>query len=183
MSTAKVSNGTSILSGYAYVDKNQDGIRDAGDIGIYDAKITLTNATTSQVVATVYSGSSGFFSFTSVDAGTYTISMATPIDSAGTISTGAILDSTGVVVKSGLGTVTPTSIADITLGDGYTGKNYDFGELSYPIDAISKRSVLSSSDSVYVVNTTPVPEPSTFVLLIAAGLACGAMKIYRRRAT
>jgi hypothetical protein len=102
--------------------------------------------------------------------------MTTPTNQAGQDNglSRAILDPNQQLVTP-TDTVGPNVYAGITLGDGDTGTNFNFAELSYPGALISKAMLLASSPPILhtndVVPANPVvPEPSALVLLAVVGL-------------
>jgi SdrD B-like domain len=114
------------ISGYVYVDANANGVRDQGEAGIAGVLVTLTGTDTlgNAVNITVQTDSNGFYDFTGLQPGTYTVSRAHPngyIDGASNVGTvkGA---SDGTVVSNGV-------LGQITLASGDNGINYNFGEL------------------------------------------------------
>src|SRR5205823_14910105 len=56
------------LSGFAYVDANRNGVKDAGEAGI--ANVTITGPSG----ATATTAADGSYSFSSLDGGTYSVS-------------------------------------------------------------------------------------------------------------
>jgi large repetitive protein len=103
---------TASISGFVYVDLDNDGNKDAGEPGIAGVQITLTPG------GTVATGASGAYTFAGLVAGTYQVSEAQPavwadgIDSAGTPA----------------GTVGADQVSNIVLGVGVAGTGYNFGE-------------------------------------------------------
>jgi hypothetical protein len=186
-------NGTASLSGYVYFDVNGNQKMDSGDWAIADATITLTDANSSTPVASLHSSQDGSYSFAGLAAGKYTLTMATPTNHPGQDSgqSRAILDASGQLVSLA-DTVGQNAYAGIALGDGYTGTNYNFAELTYPGTLISKAMLLTSSSPVVHTNNaipanpvTAVPEPNTLVLLAVVGLfgAGRRWRQYRKRKT
>jgi protocatechuate 3,4-dioxygenase beta subunit len=108
---------TATLSGYSYLDLNNNGIKDAGESGIVGALITLSNG------ATTRTDMNGFYSFTSLAAGTYTIIQTQPLnyyDGKETAGTG------GGTVNN---TTFSNTISGVTVNAGNYYQNYNFGEL------------------------------------------------------
>jgi hypothetical protein len=183
-------NGTASLSGYAYVDTNSNQKMDSSDWAIADATITLTEDGSSTPFASVLSGHDGSYSFAGLAAGKYTLTMVTPTNHPGQDSgqSRAILDASGQLVNL-TDTVGQNAYVGIALGDGYTGTNFNFAELTYPGVLISKAMLLGSSPPVIhtndVVPAIPVPEPNALVLLTVVGLYYSAMgwRRYRKRQT
>jgi hypothetical protein len=113
----------SSLSGYVYVDANNNGVRDAGEFGIGGVIITLTGTDSlgHAVNITVQTDTSGFYSFTGLQAGTYSITETQP---------GGYLEGATNVGSQG-GTPSTDQISAITLNGGVNGINNNFGELLF----------------------------------------------------
>ena len=126
-------NGTATLSGYVYVDVNDNHVMDSDDWAIANATITLTEVGSSTPLAFVHSNQNGSYSFTGLAKGTYTVAMTTPTNQAGQDNglSRAILDPNQQLVTL-TDTVGPNVYAGISLGDGDTGTNFNFAELTYP---------------------------------------------------
>jgi len=112
------------ISGYVYHDASNDGRRGANEEPISNVKIELVNAS-GVVVAVTQTGTNGAYRFDGVLPGTYAIREIQPlgyldgIDSAGTIA--------GTVIGSA--TNPGDLISGVTLRQGQTGIEYNFGEL------------------------------------------------------
>jgi len=124
-------NGTASLSGYVYVDVNNNHTMNSGDWAIADATITLTEVGSSTPLASVLSSQNGAYSFLGLAAGAYTLAMVTPTNDPGQDSgqSRAILDPGGQLVSL-TDTVEQNAYVGITLGDGDTGTNFNFAELT-----------------------------------------------------
>jgi hypothetical protein len=168
---------SSSLSGFVYYDANSDGIRESTDWAIRDAIVSLMSASSNTVVLAT-TDENGEYSFKSLSPDDYTITLLTPSSAPGASKlVGILSDQNGTPVFSGVGVAaSDTSVADIQLKDGYSGTTYDFPQLTYPTDLISKRMLLSGSSGVSHTPDAPpppippVPEPSTLALLVVAGL-------------
>ncbi|MFQ3633123.1 SdrD B-like domain-containing protein, partial [Roseiflexus sp.] len=114
----------STLSGYVYVDSDDDGVFDTGESGIGGVAITLLD-NLGNVISTTLTLADGSYRFENLLAGTYTISETQPLiytdgkDSVGTIG--------GLPVGS---VVSNDVIGNIVLPAGTDGINYNFGELA-----------------------------------------------------
>ena len=110
----------STISGFVYVDANDNGARNAGETPISGVTITLSgvNASGSTVSRTTVSNASGAWTFTDLLSGTYAVvetqppSYADGRDTAGTAG----------------GAVTNDRIATISIGAGIDASSYLFGE-------------------------------------------------------
>ena len=117
----------STLSGYVYVDSNNNGVFDAGESGIGGVIITLTgvDANGNAVTRTTLTQADGSYRFENLLAGTYTISETQPL----IYSDG--LESIGTIDGRFVGApVSNDVIGNITLPAGTDGINYNFGELA-----------------------------------------------------
>jgi uncharacterized protein (DUF2141 family) len=111
------------LSGYVYYDANDDGIRQgASDVGLGWVKVTLTGTDDhGQAVTQVqYTGAlDGFYQFTNLRPGTYTISEG---------GAPGFLDGKETIGTPG-GTTGKDQFSNIVLASGVTGTNNNFGEV------------------------------------------------------
>ena len=119
---------TSSLSGYVYVDVNNNGVKDSGEAGIANVTLNLsgTDVYGHAVTATTTTNSAGYFAFNSLAAsivGGYTITEVPP---AGYLNGKDTAGSLG-------GTVGTDLIKSIVVNTNSTGVNYDFGELPTPV--------------------------------------------------
>ena len=115
------------LSGYVYVDANNNGIRDAGEVGLKNVPIRIIPVTSiaPQSEILVRTNDSGYYEGSGLAPGTYRIVETEQpagyfdgIDRAGTINGQTV----GFAINPG------DQIHDIRLGGGQTGIDYDFGE-------------------------------------------------------
>ena len=116
------------ISGHVFHDRNDNGIREAGEEGIANVQLEVIPITTVADVApvVVFSDSAGFYQTTGLAAGQYRIVETVQpagyldgIDAAGTVA-GALV---GMAHNPG------DEITDIVLAGGQTGIDYDFGEV------------------------------------------------------
>jgi hypothetical protein len=114
------------LSGFVYLDNNLNSTRDDSDSGIAGVLVTLTGTDDlgNAVQVTLTTDVNGFYSFTGLRAGTYSLVKTPPsgyTDEASNV---------GTVGGNGDGTtLSPNAIAQIVLGAGQNGLNYNFAEL------------------------------------------------------
>jgi hypothetical protein len=173
------------LSGSVYFDANYNGVRDESDWAIRDAVISLTAASTNTVLIAT-TDKNGEYSFTSLTADDYTITLLTVSSAPGVTNEGFLTDANGADVFTGTGVAVGQSIANIQLKDGYKGVAYDFGQYTYPTSLVSKRMLLnqdpgpSHTPPAPPPPIPPVPEPGTLTLLVVAGL-CVTGLAWRRR--
>ena len=124
-----ISTSDTVLSGYSYLDLNNDGVFDEDESGIVGVTIELYDSG-NNLVATTQTDMSGFYSFTSLTAGTYTITQTQPLnyydgkETVGTVNSGG---------TGGGGTVDNTTVSNtissVTVDAGNYYSNYNFGEL------------------------------------------------------
>jgi protocatechuate 3,4-dioxygenase beta subunit len=113
-------NGTS-LSGFVYVDQNDNGVKDPSEAGISGATVTLTgtNDQGTAINLTRTSGADGSYSFANLRPGTYTLKES---------NQGNYLDGKDAIGSQG-GTVSQDQLSNIVLQPGVTGVNNNFAEL------------------------------------------------------
>lgn len=108
------------VSGYVYVDADNDGVFDSNETPILAAKVTLLDED-GNTVATKTTDELGYYSFTDLTPGTYTLTEVTPdgyydgLDTAGSLG--------GTAHNPG------DKIDAIPIASGDVGTQYDFGEL------------------------------------------------------
>ncbi|MFO1065992.1 MAG: SdrD B-like domain-containing protein [Pirellulales bacterium] len=112
------------LSGYVYVDNDDDGVRDNGERPIGDVKVILWDEAGQQVAET-RTDSRGYYHFDNIPPGHYRITEEQP---AGYLPGKA---TAGTINGIQVGKTDPTGnvIREIELRSGLSGVEYDFGEL------------------------------------------------------
>ncbi len=180
---ASQSSSKAFISGIVYYDVNKNGEPESStDWGIYQAVVQVYSASSGQLVAQTKTSSSGEYYFV-LDAGTYIIKNLTQSSLGSTTSVGGIKLESGLgdSVKGSVSSETRDTIDGITVAAGHEGFNYNFGEYSYPLSALSARLLLASAASSYTSGGGPissageireVPEPSVLALLaVSMGFA------------
>lgn len=148
-SVAVLSNGAS-LAGMVFVDGNKNNVRDLGEVGIGNTKVTLTGTTSQgQYVSVVgYTKSDGTYLFDNLKSGKYAVSETQP---AGFGDGADILGSLG-------GSRGSDAFTNINVAASAKGINYNFGEkltsLGSGYSAGFQVDPANSSKSVIVVNGT-----------------------------
>jgi protocatechuate 3,4-dioxygenase beta subunit len=120
-------NSSSSLSGFTYLDLDNDGVKDSNETGITGALITITNGSQTFNTRTDLTGA---YLFTGLSAGTYTITQTQfsnyydGQETLGTFSSGG---------SGGGGSIDNTTISNtisgVTVNIGNYYQNYNFGEL------------------------------------------------------
>jgi VCBS repeat-containing protein len=135
--TVSSSNSTTTtsgtLSGFVYFDVNNSGVFEPTELGIGGITITLTGTKTSDssaVSLTIKTADDGSYSFTGLDAGSYTIKETQP---------SFVIDGQ---TTSASGTATTNQIV-ITLSAGGSAVSNNFGELGREFSTISIRDFFS----------------------------------------
>jgi protocatechuate 3,4-dioxygenase beta subunit len=141
------------ISGHVYVDNNINGIREPGEQPIGGTRVYLngTSTTGTAVTLTTFTDSNGFYQFTNLPAGTYTIREEQPN---GFFYDG--LDTPGTVGGTTRGTGGNDILQAITLNPGDSGINYDFGEIQ-PVDTFGHVWVDTNRNAIREAGEAPIP--------------------------
>ncbi|MCA9150436.1 MAG: hypothetical protein KDA92_14090, partial [Planctomycetales bacterium] len=118
---AAVSAALADPAGYVYVDENNNGIRDKGEVGIPNVLITLRGTTNrgAQIEYSARTDQQGFYQFAFLPAGEYSLYESQPI---------GYLDGKDTIGSLG-GVVGNDAFTKIVLRTGDLGTDYNFGEL------------------------------------------------------
>jgi uncharacterized repeat protein (TIGR01451 family) len=110
------------VSGFVYLDANNDGIKEANENGIAGVQITLggTNDIGGAVAQTATTDASGFYQFNNLRPGTYTITETPPAN---------YLQGKNAIGSLG-GTLNGSQMSGIVLTSASQGANYDFAHLT-----------------------------------------------------
>lgn len=157
------------LSGFVYEDGNDNGLKEAGEAGIKDVTVTLTGTDIlgNVVSRSTLTSATGAYQFCNLVPGTYKVTESQPPN---------YVDGKDTAGSLG-GTVTNDMIADIPLGSGANGINYNFGErLSFDL-SLEKRhagNFLPDSQDTYTLTVTNKgPGPSQGTITVTDNLPGG----------
>ena len=131
--------GDNSLAGYAYIDVNGDGVRDADECGIPGVQITLAGTDTAgnAVSLTVLTQGDGSYLFEGLVSGTYTLTERQPT---------ALADGEDATSVTGA-TLGDDQITNIVLDGGEEYSENNFGEIGLHAQYISIRMFMASSPS------------------------------------
>jgi uncharacterized repeat protein (TIGR01451 family) len=129
------------LDGYVYVDKDNDGVKDAGEKPIAGVIMTLTGTDIfgASVTRTTVTDANGYYKFVNLMPGTYNVIQTQPVkykdgkDAVGNTFNGLgemLIGKNGFTGLNPQGTGDSDSIQQITLDSGFAAKDYNFGELA-----------------------------------------------------
>lgn len=174
------------LSGYVYIDRNNDGqltFNDQPDPEFVIPGVTIqlygVLGTTETLVDTAVTDEVGSYRFTSLEAGSFTLRQVQPVQYVDGLTTpGTIRDLQGNADPFGsdAGLALPNAIENIQMPDDSRGILFNFAERGLTAAYASKRNLLGSAPAL---PTAPIPEPTTGALGAIACLA--ALATWRRR--
>lgn len=183
-----VANASSILSGWVFLDRFNDGVlafanEPEPDFVIPNVEVKLFQLVGQQEVevASALTNEEGFYSFPGLSAGTYALRQIQPVqyvdglDSLGTLRS---LVAASLPDNAYAGNVSNNAFTDIVLPDNVAGEKYNFGELGLMPGYVSKRYLLASAPPLPETDGNIVPEPTSIVLGLGA---VGVGLISRRR--
>jgi hypothetical protein len=161
------------ISGFVFVDADNNGLKGPYDVVFQNAKIIAFNEADPNTLYSAETDGNGMYYIGGLPVGTYTLWQETQpedfID--GKDIVGSIMNQIGQIINDDtcgkIDTSHDSRIHEIQLLDDYHGFNYNFAERGLAAHAVSKRLLLS-------------PEPSSLLLLICGGL-CLLSKARGRR--
>jgi hypothetical protein len=111
------------VSGFVYLDNENNGVKDPGDPGISSVQVNLTGTDDlgQAVSATLFTDGNGFYSFGDLRPGSYTVTKQEPL---GYLK--------GIDSLGNLGGSVAFNALSLSLGSGSDGVNYNFAELLPP---------------------------------------------------
>jgi len=153
----------STISGFVYHDRNDNGAKEDGELGIPQATVILRNAA-GEEVGRQLTGDNGEYSFTGLEPGEYTLEEIQP---AGYLDG---KDTTGQIDTVDVGVAGNDIIQSIVLPTGSDGVNYNFGEL---LPASIEGFVFSDPDEDCIFHVDE--DPIQGVTIILRDAATGAV--------
>lgn len=195
------------LNGFVFIDANRNGRKDLGEWAIANAAVTLNPQTPGLPSVTVTTAKDGSYHFGKLAPGLYDLSQVHPLmhkvfmDGADSVGTFVKKNGKPFLKKppaSELGVAATTANVDLiqgiriranwagVVGNGYAGQNFNFAEVSLD-PKYSVRPTKGWYTGTTLVRTytlpppEPVPEPSTWVLLIAGGAMIAGVAWRKRR--
>lgn len=180
----------SSLSGYTYIDRNNDGqlaFADAAQpewvLSGVEVKLFSISGTTETLLSTTTTSSIGEYIFSGLSAGTYAIRQTQPvgyldgIDALGIIRN---LNNNSVPAGANVGTVAADAFLNIVLPADARGNFYNFGERGLLPGYVSKRYLLGTAPPIVTAPdpepANGVPEPTAAALLALGGMGTLALK-------
>jgi hypothetical protein len=168
------------ISGTVWWDANDSASIDYPELGIPGAVLELyLQSDPSTPVTSVLTNSLGQYTILA-DPGDYFLRNATPCNKGCNLLPGDVSSNSqqeGVMSEGGVDPNDPDQFA-LTLLGGSKAQNFNIGEAAFPSQLISKRLYLTSSDPLQPV---VVPEPATWLGLLAAGMIGSAYLLRRRK--
>jgi hypothetical protein len=178
LTVANSASAASKLGGWAYIDRNNDGvIAFSGDpqpefvIGDVEIKLYLQTGLDDVLVSTTHTDQFGRYVFAGLDPGTYKILQTQPIEFVDGIDTIGILQSLNNQPLPGgasAGVGGNNVFSNIVLPNNVFGDYFTFGERGMMPGYVSKRYLLGSAPILPQGSPDPVPEPTSAMLLVAA---------------
>jgi protocatechuate 3,4-dioxygenase beta subunit len=151
------------VSGYVYVDANNNGHYDAGETPIAGVTLTLLDANGNSTGKTATTDSAGYYHFDGLMPGGYGVSEAQPV---------GYLDGLDAAGTAGGAAHNPGDLIDgFSLIHGQSGLNYDFGEL-LPAKVSGYVYVDANNNGIFDTGETPI-SGVVLTLLDSSGKSTG----------
>lgn len=174
----------SSLSGYSYIDRNNDGQLAFADSALpewvlsgVEIKLFSVSGSTETLLSTTTTSSIGAYSFTGLAAGTYTIRQTQPVgyvDGIDTLGMIRNLNNNQVPAGANVGTVGVDAFLNIALPADSRGDFYNFGERGLLPGYVSKRYLLGTAPPIVTApdpEPQGVPEPTSGLLAVGGSIA------------
>ena len=170
------------LSGYVYIDRNDDGLLNFEDhpqpefvMSNVDISLFRVAGGTELLLSTTLTNEIGLYLFSGLPAGTYTIRQTQPIDYVDGRETPGFITTLGGQPSPGsnVGIAADGEFANIVLPISTRGDLFNFAERGLVAGAVSKRYLLGTAppDPVAAFPDTIIPEPTTGLLVALTALA------------
>ena len=165
---------TSTLSGWVYVDRNNDGILafvndPLPEFAIGDVEVILyqQNGASEVELHRTTTDATGYYAFGGLGAGTYAIRQTQPVEYVdGKDTAGWFWPATA---GAALGTIANNAFTDIVLPtQSVLAQGFNFGELGMMPAYVSKRYLLTSSPVMPLIPNVSIPEPTSLALGLLA---------------
>ena len=166
------------LSGVVFYDANHNGQLDPGEYAIGGGNMELFSGST--LIQTTTVSSTGQYSFSDLDAGTYTLYNPTAGD---WLAVPGIILAMDQSTSPSSATGSDSYMYNVVLNGGDTGEIFNYAAQYYPIQLLSKRMLLASSQTTQPL-VQAVPEPATALMLSFAAIpfmVMAAMRRYRKK--
>jgi hypothetical protein len=175
---AQPTPGLSQLAGFAYIDRNNDGIlafsnQANPEFALPDVSISLFSkvGAVETLVSTMLTDANGRYLFPNINPGTYVLRQTQPTEYVDGLDTLGVLQAFngGVIAPpASPGTAGDNFFTDIVLTANIGGEFYNFGERGLTSANVSKRLLLASAPALPPV----VPEPAAVGLIVSAMCGC-----------
>ncbi|MCA9211364.1 MAG: cadherin-like domain-containing protein, partial [Planctomycetales bacterium] len=166
--TFEITVGLSTLSGSVFIDSDNDGVRDTGEIGLPNVTITLQGTSTGNttIQRTTTTANDGTYQFADLPPGTYSVTETHPT---------MFLDGVERVGTAG-GTAGSDQITGIVLSGNTNAQNYNFTERGLTASAVGLKMFLCSTPSgdVLIHQLLPAPAGNGNALRAASSAATNA---------
>jgi len=188
--------GTSQLGGWAYIDRNNDGVlawsTDPNpEYGIPGVEIRLYSqvANSETLLATTFTDQEGRYFFDLLLPGIYTIRQTQPVkylpgqNTLGSFQPLTFQAEVALQANPSAGTVVNGAFVNINLLPDVRGDFYNFAQRGMAPGYVSKRDLLASSPTMSTIDRPPTPEivPEPATILMAWALLVGVNLLARRR--
>lgn len=180
MPSTAVAQNTSQLSGFVYIDRNNDGALAFSDepspewvLPNISIELYSVSGMTATLLSTTTTNDIGQYFFENLAAGAYALRQIQPVEYVDGLDTvGAIRSLVGQLNPPGanVGTAGNNVFTNIVLPASARGDLYNFGERGLAPAYVSKRYLLGSAPPP-IFSPPPIPEPATGILAVLGSLA------------